>query len=193
MPRRLPHTQRGRPTTILGKVLYWINSLLLLLNQYCRTIKGLRRCRRTQKAAAEVGEPAGGSPWKHGICFRSKENSWSENNRTFRKNTAVPPSLPAGLTLSVSLTARRTLSGLKCLLYNPLLLSVVPSTYQNCFTLDLTDRSLWLLWVQAEEKKKVTEGFKSILSYCFVLSDFQKVEGYVVYKWWARVSFLMNF
>lgn len=96
------HTQQERPASLLGKVLYWINQPLLFLNQYCKTIKGSRDGRHTQKPAVEVEGPAGSSSWKYRVWFRSKENSWSGNNRTFQKNTAVPPSLPAALTLSVS-------------------------------------------------------------------------------------------
>lgn len=96
------HTQQEHPASLLGKVLYWINQLLLFLNQYCKTIKRSRDGRHTQKPAVEVEGPAGSSPWKCRVWLRSKENSWSGNNRTFQKNTAVPPSLPAALTLSVS-------------------------------------------------------------------------------------------
>lgn len=96
------HTQQEHPASLLGKVLYWINQPLLFLNQYCKTIKGSRDARHTQKPAVEVEGPAGSSPWKYRVWFRSKENSWSGNNRTFQQNTAVPPSLPAALTLSVS-------------------------------------------------------------------------------------------
>lgn len=96
------HTQQEHPASLLGKVLHWINQPLLFLNQYCETIKGSRDGRHTQKPAVEVEGPAGSFPWTYRVWFRSKENSWSGNNRTFQKNTAVPPSLPAALTLSVS-------------------------------------------------------------------------------------------
>lgn len=94
------HTQQGHPESLLGKVLYWINQPLLFLNQYCETIKGSRDSMHTQKPAAEVERSAGSAPWKYRFWFRSKENSWSGNNRTFQKNTAVPLSLPAALTPS---------------------------------------------------------------------------------------------
>lgn len=94
------HTQLERPTSLLGKVLYWIKQTLLFLNQYCETIKGVKARQAHTKDYYGGRGPAGSSPWKHRVWFRSKENCWSGNNGTFRKNTAVPPSLPAALSLS---------------------------------------------------------------------------------------------
>lgn len=108
-----PHTARAPGASLLGKVLYWINQPLLSLNQYCETIKGVRG-RQAHTKACCGGRRARGqlSPWKRRVWFRSKENSWCGNNRTFRKNTAVPPSLPAARSPSVSLTACLSLCGL---------------------------------------------------------------------------------
>lgn len=119
------HTQQERPAGLLGKVLYWIKQPLLFLNQYCKTIKGSRDDRHTQRPAVEVEGPVGSSPWKYRVWFGSKENSWSGNNRTFQKNTAVPPR-PPSCSQSVRWKEFDFLSfyGFRCLFYITLLLPV---------------------------------------------------------------------
>lgn len=126
------HTQQEHPARLLGKVLRWINQLLLFLNQYCETIKGSRDGRHTQKPAVEVEGPAGSFLWTYRVWFRSKENSWSGNNRTFQKNTAVPPSLPAALTLSVSWLPGCLSLGLEMFVSLCYCLSLCPYTATFC-------------------------------------------------------------